>query len=403
MGFKWHETERQLEYEFKNIESLIGSAIDSSTKSNKAFDEQFAQIRNAVAVECDRIKKSFALCVWELKNSQQRTHYVEYHQHRLIILIDELFGVSKGGKDKPRFNSRISSEAFFIYDQLEDILDLMQNELSEYFSLDAKMPDPHKAKVLKRIQEKQEEIQALMNGKENALMGICCNHIKAFLIGREHKTTYRKVHYMEKLVESIGILLKTEGAELPAEDEFQALLISMDFNSIEYFNYHIGHIQNQLAELDSDAERLENLAFYYKVINQIRSTYDLVYDSGSKGIRTQLSEWISEEVQFLERKRNLTSTSKVAENDFGKKDFKLEFDMSVSQFAFFIKAFIETGVIQNKNISEVIRFLAKFVKTKRSENISYESFRIKYYNVEDNTKNAVKNTLHNSIGYINSN
>jgi hypothetical protein len=77
--------------------------------------------------------------------------------------------------------------------------------------------------------------------------------------------------------------------------------------------------------------------------------------------------------------------------------------MSVSQFAYFIKTLTETGVIQNKNVSELIRFLAKFVKTKRSENISYESFRIKYYNAEDNTKGAVRNLLHTAIGYINNN
>ena len=108
-------------------------------------------------------------------------------------------------------------------------------------------------------------------------------------------------------------------------------------------------------------------------------------------------------VQFLERKRDLTTTSRITENDFAKKDFKLEFDMSVSQFAYFIKTLTETGVIQNKNISELIRFLSKFVKTKRSESISHESFRIKYYNPEENTKGAIRNLLHTAIGYINSN
>lgn len=77
--------------------------------------------------------------------------------------------------------------------------------------------------------------------------------------------------------------------------------------------------------------------------------------------------------------------------------------MSVSQFALFTKAFVESGVIQNKNVSELIRFLSKFVKTKRSGTISPESLRIKYYDVESSTKDAVKNLLHTAIGYINSN
>ena len=89
--------------------------------------------------------------------------------------------------------------------------------------------------------------------------------------------------------------------------------------------------------------------------------------------------------------------------EFVKTEFKLEFNMSVSQFAYFIKAFVESGVIQNKNTSELMRFLSKFVKSRRSESIGYESFRAKYYNVENSTKDSVKNLLHTTIGYINSN
>ena len=127
------------------------------------------------------------------------------------------------------------------------------------------------------------------------------------------------------------------------------------------------------------------------------------YDLQSKPLKDQLSDWLLEEIQYLERKRELVSKSASNEDVFVRKEFKLEFDMSVAQFAYFIKAFVETGVIQNKNISELIRFLAKFVKTKRSESISYDSFRMKYYNVESNTKSSVRNLLHTAIGYINSN
>ncbi len=390
-----------MEYEFENIESLIRGAIDPSTKSNKAFDERFAQIRNAVAVECDRIKKSFALSVWQLENSQQRSHFVQYHQHRLILLIDELFEIGRSEKGKGTVNhSELPREAFFLHDQLEDILNTIRKNLSEYFSLDIKVPEPDKEKVLKIIQGKCAEVRNYNSVEQNALIAICLKGVTEFQ-GREG-ISYRKIEYMELLVDSISDLFKKNQENRLDEGEIQSLLFSLNYNSQEYFKYYVDIVQNELAELGSDSERLEKLAFHYKTINQIQPTPGMVHDSSLRGIKTQLSEWISEEVQFLERKRYLTTTQ-VAENDFAKKDFKLEFDMSVSQFAFFIKAFVETGVIQNKNISELIRFLARFVKTKRSENISYESFRIKYYNVEDNTKDAVKNTLHTAIGFINNN
>lgn len=391
----------KLEYAFENIESLIQGAVDPSIKSSKPFEERFAQVRNTVAIERDRIKKSFALKVWALENSQ-RSHYVQYHQQRLIALIDELFEISRRKEEKGGVQSRISSEAFFLYDQLAEVLSLIRNELSEYFCRDVKVPESHKMKILASIQESYKNLQHRMDGKENKLIAICISHIKGFIEGMEPKTTYRKVQYMEVLTESISRFLQSNNDDLP-EEEIRTFLVSVDFNSTAYFKYYTEFIQNQLAQLDSNSERLEQLAFHNKTINQIQLTPGIAYDPGSRGIRTQLSEWISEEVEFLERKRFLATNAQIAENDFAKKDFKLEFDMSVSQFAFFIKAFIETGVIQNKNISELIRFLSKFVKTKRSENISYESFRIKYYNVEGGTKDAVKNTFHTAIGFINSN
>lgn len=391
-----------MEYEFKNIESLIRSAIDSAGKSNKAFAEPFVQIKNAVAAECKRIKKSFTFCVWQLENSQQRSHYVQYHQHRLILLIDELFEISRSEKAKGASNhSRLSSETFFLYDQLEDILTTIRKSFSEYYSLDIKVPEPDKEKVLKSIENKCSEVRNYNRINENDLITICLKDVSEFQ-GQEG-ITYRKIEYTELLIDSITDLVRSNQDNGLDEKEIQSLLFSLNYNCQEYFKYYVDNIQDQLAELGSDSERLEKLAFHNKTINQVQPKSGLVYDSDCKGIKTQLSEWISEEVQFLERRRDLTTVSHIAENDLVKKDFKLEFDMSVSQFAFFIKSFIETGVIQNKNISELIRFLSKFVKTKRSENISYESFRIKYYNVEDSTKNAVKNTLHNSIGYINSN
>jgi hypothetical protein len=152
---------------------------------------------------------------------------------------------------------------------------------------------------------------------------------------------------------------------------------------------------------EAESIGLELLAYHYKSVNQRALRPGLTYDPDLPPIDYQLSEWILQEMQYLEKKRTLASRPTVGMEP--QKEFKLEFDMSVSQFACFVKSFIEAGIIQNKNISEVIRFFAKFVKTKRSENISNESFRMKYYNVESSTKDSVKNLLHNAIAYINSN
>jgi hypothetical protein len=128
----------------------------------------------------------------------------------------------------------------------------------------------------------------------------------------------------------------------------------------------------------------------------------LPFNNEASSIQKQLLEWIAQELDYLKHKQQLQMTPS-SKGEGLVNDFKLNFDLSVSHLAYLFKSFTETGVIQNKNTSELIRFLTKFVKTKKSEAVSYESFRIKYYNAESGTKDAVKKTLQSLINYMNKN
>lgn len=77
--------------------------------------------------------------------------------------------------------------------------------------------------------------------------------------------------------------------------------------------------------------------------------------------------------------------------------------MLVSQLAYLLRVFVETKIIHNKNVSEVIRFNSRFFLTKRLESISYESFRVRYYNTEDTTKRSVRNIHLQMVDHINKN
>lgn len=200
-----------------------------------------------------------------------------------------------------------------------------------------------------------------------------------------------QITYLERLL-----------TELNAAQSVQVVLLTLNFNSPKYFSYWINNLARKLGTDETSVEKFERLLLEHKMINQLPREFNIAYTEKYPPLSQMIGGWLAEEMYFLERTLNLNA-SQPNDRDFAKHGFKLEFDMSVSQFAFLIKSFIEIGAIQNKNISELIRFLARFVKTKRSENISYESFRMKYYNVEGSTKDVVKNTLHNAIGYINRN
>lgn len=239
---------------------------------------------------------------------------------------------------------------------------------------------------IKRLHENLERLKQLSTEpKVQTTYSILANAIKS-------SSSEKEVDYLEHLL-----------AELMSENNEHEVLLYLNFNSRKYFQHYIQQVTTRLETEETSLGKLERLRYEQKIANQVPCEFDIAYTDKYPALQRMVVDWISEEIRFMEQTHGLSSAMPMQETEFTKKDFKFEFDMSVAQFAFMIKTFIETGLIQNKNISELIRFLSRFVKTKRSGNISYESFRMKYYNVESSTKDSLKNLLHNAIGHINTN
>ena len=54
---------------------------------------------------------------------------------------------------------------------------------------------------------------------------------------------------------------------------------------------------------------------------------------------------------------------------------------------------IETGIIKHKNQTDVFRFISENFKTSNTDTISVDSIKVKYYNVETSTKNAIREKI----------
>lgn len=384
-----------LEYGFKDVESLITTAIDSTVNSKDDFHEQFARIKSVLSEQIARARRSFVLSVLATEQEEKRKSLVQYHQQSLINFSDDLFQRSE--------NDDAQMRKFIDYTcaELDQVLDFLFVRFGKYFNSDLRPTEFYIAATSNRFTDFLARLKANASiVKINpALTLIAITPIEDFLKKGSHPTSYRTISFLNELQ---ARLENTLTADEPTDEAIFQMMLMINYNSAAFIQYYVGHLRLQLAEAESISEQLEKLAQAIKSVNQVMILDEIAYDSTGRTLKHLLSDWLLEETHYLERKSQFTSKGSLAEQAFVNKEFKLEFDMSVSQFACFIKSFVDTGIIQNKNISELIRFLAKFVKTKRSENISYESFRMKYYNVEGSTKDAVRNFFHTAIGRINS-
>jgi hypothetical protein len=63
-----------------------------------------------------------------------------------------------------------------------------------------------------------------------------------------------------------------------------------------------------------------------------------------------------------------------------------------------VKLLLETGIIKNKNASELMRMVAASFRTEKSEHISEDSLRNKSYNIESSAVEGMKDVI---IGLLN--
>jgi hypothetical protein len=59
---------------------------------------------------------------------------------------------------------------------------------------------------------------------------------------------------------------------------------------------------------------------------------------------------------------------------------------------------MEAGIIKHKNQTDVFRFISENFKTSNAEKISVDSIKVKYYNLEANTKTSVREKIIELIG-----
>lgn len=348
-----------------------------------------------IAEECGHIKRLLTEEVLTVKKDNLIHRCFSFHQKCLIRLIDEC--TAAGGSPS---SSQYVGESENV---LMDLLGYLERQFSEYFDHDVRPPESLRDSIRNEINHASQSIADKYRGTsldENILQIVLTDLSDLMNVWPEF--SYRKL-YLVRILESrlLAIDSTIDNGDLLRQD-FCRELIRINFNTERFFDYYTRHITATLSVCETLADRIEQISYFYKICSQEHRLQNAALVAGPPTIRDQLLGWISQEMEHLNTKRQLRLTDSVKDDGL-LSDFKLSFDLSVSQLAYLFRAFIETGVIQNKNTSELARFLSKFVKTKKSEAISNDSFRIKFYNVESGTKDAVKKMLQSMIQYMNRN
>ena len=273
------------------------------------------------------------------------------------------------------------------------MLKLLEKDFEKYLNLDVPVPPRIKNQLKKELQNVENQV----NFKDEAwhLIQLIVDIIKKHILP-ERMLTYQESKYYKKLIIEIGLIWNNHSV-----DHLSSLmsgLIYLNFNSYRYFNYCTNQYRTKLNSIENMTDELQQLYQFRKNIAQQKIGNGYSYKPADISLKEQLFNWLNEEIIYLEKKINSTILNPVE-----KESFKFLSNLTVAQIGLFIRLFIDIGYLNNKNITEMLKFVSRFTSTPQAKIMSAESLRIKYYNIESSTKEALKGILLKMISHLKEN
>ena len=202
--------------------------------------------------------------------------------------------------------------------------------------------------------------------------------------------SYGEIKYCEQYCAEL-LQLTYDGVSATAEEELIKFIVSNNLNALHFFKYFCNKVQVRIDAANSTTRKLQILCHSSKLVKQEVYTGKLRFEKNLPPIKEQLINWIEQEAKFLKKEISLNDITPQIANC--KEKTKINSGMSVAQIGYFCGLMIRSGIVESENVSELLRVVCENFKTSKSENISHESLRQKYYSVEDATVEAVHEKL----------
>lgn len=378
-----------IRYELEYFERLL-SPVDREMTGplSSSFDN--------LDQEVTRIKQTFVNEVFTFQDERHLERYIQYHQQALIMLMDETLKIINDDKDDLH---KLYQSA---YNCLDDLLTYIERHFSKYFDQDAKTPTAYVTIIKNDMRSSIADIDSKLQ-ELNADQKLC--DALLYALGKlansdpTKEVSYRKVLYTKEVQKELVRLLARVNNESDVDEDLRNVLYYLNYNSIKSFTYHTNQIDLLLSETDSRHDMIERLSFILKKINQAQVKPGIAYNNQAPSLKSQLTSYIIEEIEHLQRLQQLRQ-SHLSKTGEVLSEFRIQIEMSVAQIAYLAKLLVESRVIGNRNVAALLRFFSKILVSKKVETISYDSLRSKYYNVEQGTRDAVRNILMRLAGAI---
>ena len=343
----------------------------------------------------EKLKPALIQYFYSIEDENIQKLFIRNLLARLVSLNDDLFdAIKKRSKENQEKDHNLINKLKSVYLILDDFLTSIWDNFSAYCDNGQRISKKSQITFTREITKKLEKLKLQESDPDYILYEKIRASVLHRLDAKQSRITYGFKIYLDEFIQAIEII-RASNKEHSLSVTIKSVIIAYNFNSLPVIHYLASFFVEQLQPIESAKEKIDCLNQWLKNVNQVPLKPGYVFNVRHEAVNCFLCNCILEEIRFYEKNLFLFSGFEypIGMQGYTNTRFKIETELSVSQIACLIRLFVECEVVKTKNIRELINFLAVNTHSKKRENISAESLRLKYYNIEEGTREEVHKIL----------
>lgn len=288
--------------------------------------------------------------------------YIQHHQSCIIALADEVLSLldEEDIKEIKFICPKHSwcNLAKIYYKSLDELLTYIEKYFSKFFNQLAKIPDCYAILSAKELEEKMSVVvTATKDRVDTDLRKIFMKPLNAFIQNPVRVgLSFSQLIYYKTLVSDLVKCTEDASGDLTAA--ITNKLLYLNFNTSEFLQYYTERIIKQIETNTQLPNQLEQLAYHRKLVSQIHLKPGFAFKPHHQmDIQKKIFLWITEEINYIERKKHLKLIMLPANEPEEPVNPKMATSLSVPQLALFFMLLVENSIIKVPSISQLMKFI----------------------------------------------
>lgn len=367
-------------FELHGLQKLFATAVTAiNDPSRLLFNADI--LREYVVGEVARVKERLLQNFVTIEGDDAARRYVRMHQFAVVKIIDKLF---------QQIEQPGSMECCT---ELEGLLSFIREQFPQYFDELAKAPlmyntDVH-MEIAMSLNSLRRELMTTSKCKMTPVMVL--DPLERFY-GKPpgHTVSFWRLRYLRYIMAHAATVVRNPELTGDPDDHLVNLMLYLNYNSRKTFLEFTEFICYRVPK-DLDREtRVGRLSHFLKIATQAMVKPNTGYHPHGPTFKTLMIDHLTAELKSVEN--DVAPAPVVSEREVTAWP-RVKLNLSVAQLGCILRLVTESGLVTADNISLLMRSLSLHCATKRSDRISFDSLRNRFYEIESGTQQSVEKIL----------